>query len=279
MLGLSAILAHPDALQDPPILPIDKLIFILRHLEHVNKITAILSFSSLAVLIVARIAKQKVLQRPGAGWVRFVPDILLVVAGTTLLNGQLRWDLKGVDILGKIDGGSKFPFGWLKYFNYTFSTAFVSAVVGIVDSVVAARENGSKFGYAVSANRDLVALGASNLCSSALTVTGGVPVFGSITRSRLNGLIGARTQMSSIITSIIMILAIFFLLPYLYFLPKAVLAAVITLVVYAILAEAPHEILFIWRMRAWTDFLQMTGTFVLTLWFSIEVRSLSLPFC
>ena len=67
--------------------------------------------------------------------------------------------------------------------------------------------------------------------------------------SRLNGLIGARSQMASIITSICMILSIFFLLPYLYFLPKvsrrrmpkiiglcapqAVLAAIICLVVYA----------------------------------------------
>ena len=42
-----------------------------------------------------------------------------------------------------------------------FPTAFVSAVIGIVDSVVAARENGAKYGYAVSANRDLVALGQS----------------------------------------------------------------------------------------------------------------------
>jgi len=44
--------------------------------------------------------------------------------------------------------------------------------------------------------------------------------------SRLNGLIGARTQMSSIITSMIMILSIFFLLPYLYVLPKVRLAAI-----------------------------------------------------
>lgn len=29
--------------------------------------------------------------------------------------------------------------------------------------------------------------------------------------------------------------------------------------------------MFLWRMRAWTDFLQMTGTFVLTILFSIEV--------
>ena len=51
--------------------------------------------------------------------------------------------------------------------------------------------------------------------------------------SRLNGSTGGRTQMSSIITSAVIILSIFFLLPYLYFLPKAVLAAIVTLVVYA----------------------------------------------
>lgn len=87
MLGLAAVLAHPEAKEDPPILPVSKFIFVLRHLEHVNKTTAILSFSSLAVLIAARIAKQKILQRPGAGWVRLIPEILLVVAGTT---GELR---------------------------------------------------------------------------------------------------------------------------------------------------------------------------------------------
>jgi len=85
-------------------------------------------------------------------------------------------------------------------------------------------------------------------------------VFGSVTRkhyfsaltdladdvgSRLNGSTGGRTQMSSIITGILIVLSIFFLLPWLYFLPKvgdspvpqaddqAVLAAIVVLVVYA----------------------------------------------
>lgn len=39
----------------------------------------------------------------------------------------------------------------------------------------------------------------------------------------------------------------------------------------AVLSEAPHDIIFFWKMRAWTDFAQMTGTFLLTLLFSIEV--------
>jgi hypothetical protein len=38
--------------------------------------------------------------------------------------------------------------------------------------------------------------------------------------SRLNGTTGGRTQMSSIITGILIVLSIFFLLPWLHFLPK-----------------------------------------------------------
>ena len=63
--------------------------------------------------------------------------------------------------------------------------------------------------------------------------------------SRLNGTTGGRTQMSSIITGILIVLSIFFLLPWLHFLPKvrlcnirvsddqAVLASIVVLVVYA----------------------------------------------
>ena len=128
-----------------------------------------------------------------------------------------------------------------------------------------------------------------------------------IVGSRLNGTTGARTQMSSIITGILIVLSIFFLLPWLHFLPKVRLFHIFTRLSssethrlfsppsscwsstlvsssrlrgmfkirnadYSVLAEAPHEFLFFWRMRAWTDFALMTGTFILTLCFSIEVR-------
>lgn len=89
--------------------------------------------------------------------------------------------------------------------------------------------------------------------------------------------------MASIITAIILVLAVFFIVPWLFFLPKCVLSAIITTVVYSskltqavwkltsVLTEAPHEIIFYYQTRAWTDFLQMVGTFVITLCFSIEV--------
>ena len=92
--------------------------------------------------------------------------------------------------------------------SYQFPTAFVMAIIGIVDSIVAARENGSKYGYAVSANRDLVAMGtvdlmsrfshadptgAANIAASTLLTTGSVPAFGSITRESC----GSRHQLRS----------------------------------------------------------------------------------
>ena len=54
------------------------------------------------------------------------------------------------------------------------------SVVGFLDSVVAAKQNSARFGYSISPNRELVALGAGNLVGS--FVPGTLPAYGSITR-------------------------------------------------------------------------------------------------
>lgn len=54
------------------------------------------------------------------------------------------------------------------------------SVVGFLDSIVAAKQNSAKFGYSISPNRELVALGAANLGAS--FVPGTLPAYGSITR-------------------------------------------------------------------------------------------------
>jgi len=54
------------------------------------------------------------------------------------------------------------------------------AVVGFLDSIVAAKQNAARFGYSISPNRELVALGAANIAGS--FIPGTLPAFGSITR-------------------------------------------------------------------------------------------------
>jgi len=142
-------------------------------------------------------------------------------------------------------------------------------VVGFLDSIVAGKQNAARFGYSVSPNRELVALGAANLAGS--VIPGTLPAFGSITRSRINGDVGGRTQMASLICAGIVLLAMFFLLPWLYSLPKCVLASIITLIIFALLAEIPHEVFYYFRMKAWVDLSLMSLTFFLSTLWNIEV--------
>jgi MFS superfamily sulfate permease-like transporter len=62
----------------------------------------------------------------------------------------------------------------------TTGAAALIAVVGFLDSIVAAKQNAARLGYSISPNRELVALGAANVVAA--FVPGTLPAFGSITR-------------------------------------------------------------------------------------------------
>ncbi|KAJ7072783.1 sulfate transporter family-domain-containing protein [Mycena amicta] len=269
MFGLTALMheLHPES-------TVDKVLFLLEHVtSRANVRTTIVSFSALGVLILLRALKGP-FQR--YWWIYRLPEVLVVVVLSTILCEEFRWDKEGVDILGSVpitsmDSFVQIPFQAtnLKYLRRTTSTAALICVVGFLDSIVAAKQNASRFGYSISPNRELVALGASNLAAS--FVPGTLPAFGSITRSRINGDVGGRTQMASLVCSFVVLLAIFFLLPWLYFLPKSVLSAIICLVVFSLLREAPHEVAYYIKMSAWTDLGLMFLTFSCSIIWNIEI--------
>lgn len=226
---------------------IEKLIFLLKHApENYHAPTTAISFSTLFVLIFARSAKNRLKSYHYLGWVERVPEVLVVVVVSTMLSSSFRWDKDGVDILGyvPINHGTFFenPFHQhtLKHLKRTTSTAVLISVIGFLDSIVAAKQAGLRFGYSVSPNRELVALGAANFAAS--FVPGTLPAFGSITRTRINGNAGARTQLSSLVCAGVILVVTFFLLPLLWFLPKCVLASVILLVVWGLMLEVPEEV-------------------------------------
>ncbi|KAF7350960.1 Sulfate anion transporter [Mycena sanguinolenta] len=269
MFGLTALMheLHPES-------TFDKLLFLLEYaFTHSNITTTIISFSALAVLVGIRTIKG-FFQR--YWWIYRLPEVLLVVIVSTILSDEFNWDQEGVEILGAVPVNSmksfvQFPLQGanLKYLRRTTSTAMLIAVVGFLDSIVAAKQNASRFGYSISPNRELVALGSSNLVAS--FVPGTLPAWGSITRSRINGDVGARTQMTALVCSGVVLLATFFLLPWLYYLPKCVLSAIICLVVFSLLQEAPHDIAYYWKMSAWVDLSLMFLTFFSAIVWNIEV--------
>lgn len=77
--------------------------------------------------------------------------------------------------------------------------------------------------------------------------------------------------MASLVTSSVVLLTTFFLLPLLHYLPKCVLASIIGLVVFSLLAETPHDVYFYYRMSAWVDLTLMGLTFVFSIFWNVEV--------
>ena len=77
--------------------------------------------------------------------------------------------------------------------------------------------------------------------------------------------------MASIVCSIIILLVTFFCLPWLYYLPKCVLAAIIGLVVFSLLSETPHDVKYYWKMRSWVDLTMLSLTLVFSIIWNVEV--------
>lgn len=80
VLGLDALLAktHGASSSVP-----EKLVFLFTHLGHTHRLTVIVSAVAAAILIGMKILKAKVKDRKGAKWIRFVPEVLMVVIGAT----------------------------------------------------------------------------------------------------------------------------------------------------------------------------------------------------
>ncbi|EMD33228.1 hypothetical protein CERSUDRAFT_118269 [Gelatoporia subvermispora B] len=269
MFGLTELQSHYQLHST-----LDKTVFLLEHVwTHAHRLTTVVSFGALAVLLFFRFFKRVCRKY----WFIYrLPEVFIVVVCSTILSDRFGWAQEGVDILGAVPintGPSlvQFPIRnfTLHFLRRTTSTAVLISIIGFLDSIVAAKQNATRFGYSVSPNRELVALGASNIAAS--FVPGTLPAYGSITRSRMNGDLGGRTQMASIVCSTVVIMAIVFLLPWLYYLPKCVLAAIICLIVFSLIEELPHDLKFYWKMRSWIDLLLMSLTFIFTIVWNVEV--------
>lgn len=107
----------------------------------------------------------------------------------------------------------------MPHIREAMSTSFLIALLGFFESTVAAKSLGSSSdfpGMQLSANRELVALGVANLVGGCFM---SLPAFGGYGKSKLKGATGGKSPMACVFLSIIALLTILFLLPYMYYLP------------------------------------------------------------
>jgi MFS superfamily sulfate permease-like transporter len=80
--------------------------------------------------------------------------------------------------------------------------------------------------------------------------------------------------MACLVTGFIVILAILFLLPYFYYLPKVVLSAIIFVTVMSLFSELPRDLQFIFKIGAWRDLALLLITLAATVLISLEFGTL-----
>jgi SulP family sulfate permease len=109
-----------------------------------------------------------------------------------------------------------------------FSSALVISLVAFMEAISIAKAMAAKTKQRIDPNQELLGQGLANVIGS---LSHAFPVSGSFSRSAVNLNADARTGMSSVFASVIVLLTILFLTPLLYHLPQAVLAAVIIMAV------------------------------------------------
>ena len=191
-----------------------------------------------------------------------LPGILIAVAFTTLVSYLLDYSAKGGAIVGHIPAGlpkmSIPAFDW-SIASQLISTAFVISLVGFMEAISIAKAMAIRTKQRLDANQELFGQGVANLFSA---FSQSYPVSGSFSRSAVNINSGAITGFSSIVTGLVVGIALLFFTPLLYHLPQATLAAVIIMAVIKLIRIKPikHE----WDVQP-HDAIVSVITFVLTI--------------
>lgn len=235
--------------------------YFFNHINESNVGTVLISIVSISILLIFK-------KLP----TNFPIAIVLIGAFTA---GSFFFDFQkyNIAIIGEIPKGlPKFyvpDFNW-QVIKQLLPTVFTITIIGYVGSVGIAKSFQMKYrNYEVNANKEFIALGLAKIIG---TFFQGNLVSGSYSRSAINADAGAKTNISAFFSSALILLTLLFLTPLLYYLPKAVLAAIILVSVLSLI-KIKEAITYV-KIKI-DDFVIMMITFLVSLIVNIETGILS----
>ena len=170
-----------------------------------------------------------------AAWVQLATRlwplaVLVVMSGLSIwLGAHTNWRATQVgEVSVQVDGAVQALAAWPTLAASSLTDLampiLLISLVSFVSSMSVAQTFALKHGERIDADRELLGLAAANLGAAVL---GGMPVAGGLSRSVVNEAAGARSPLAGVISAVVLAAMLLVLLPYLSYLPKAALAAVI----------------------------------------------------
>ncbi len=227
---------------------------IIKHLGDTNTTALVLGGGLLALDLALHRFAPKV---PGA--------LVLLVLGIGIVSILDLNKTEDVAIVGDIPSGLP-SLGWpagvsWEQFAVLVPGALGLALVAFADSISPARSFAAKHGYEIDGNRELIAVGASNIGAG---FSGAFSVDGSLSRTAAADGAGAKTQISSLAAALLIIVTLLVLTPLFKNLPEAALGAIVIGAVWHLIDFRRFTKLWaLDRTSFWAALIAMMGVLVL----------------
>ncbi len=197
----------------------ERLHYFFHHLDETNLVALSVGITALTLLILGKVFLK---HRPTA-----LVVLVLGVASSAILNLHQY----GVKFLGEVPQGLPTlgvpPIRWTDL-NELLPLAMACFLLGAVETVAIGRMFARKHNYRFEANREFLALGMANIGAG---LGRGFPVSGGMSQSLVNESANAKTPLSTLFATILMMVVALFLSGMLRDLPQPVLAAIVLLAV------------------------------------------------
>ena len=204
----------------------------------------------------------------------YVPGFSVATIGSrfsSLVNGH---EVRGIPPLPPMPmnpfiaagpGGAPMHFSF-KLLHALLGPAFAIAMLGAIESLLAAVVSDGMSGTKHEPNSELMALGIANVICP---LFGGIAATGALARTATNIRAGARSPLSAVIHSLFVLACTIALAPLVAYLPMAALAALL-LIVAKNMAEARHFVHIV-RVAPRSDVLVLLACFSLTVLFDMVI--------
>ena len=205
---------------------IEQSIQIVRSITQFDTLTTLLGVCALAVLFL------------GARFAPRVPWGLVVLIAAIVISSAADLADRGVVVVGEVPKGLP-PIGLpgieLDDIAPVVFGGLAMAMVGLAEGLSAARLFAAKAGYSIDSNQELVGSGAANIAAG---ISGGLGVAGSLSKTAASRRSGGQTQVTGLMTAVIVLLVIVLLAELLAPLPRTVLSAIVIQAVWGLMDTA-----------------------------------------
>uniref|UniRef100_A0ABD2XNN7 STAS domain-containing protein n=1 Tax=Trichogramma kaykai TaxID=54128 RepID=A0ABD2XNN7_9HYME len=180
-----------------------------------------------------------------------------------VLTGHVKQGLPGLGLppfQGKVNNET---YHFLEMVQLMGSGCIVVPLLSILETIAIAKAFSE--GKPIDATQEMLAVGACNVVSSFFS---SIPVSGGLSRGAVNHSSGVRTTLGGVYTGLLVLVSLQFLTPYLYYIPKASLAAVIiAAVVFMVEVQVVKPM---WRTKK-IDLIPAVVTFLCCLLLQLEI--------